>query len=117
MKRFIACICIVAFIFGVIIVNSFFVRRALGDIIDAVDMLNEDFKSYERLKELWEKSRFLIGLSASAKETDKIDDMLSAIASLYKIGDFSTLEEKKALLINYIELISDHERVSIDNII
>ena len=117
MNRFSACICIVAFIFGVIIVNSFFVRRALGDIIDAVDMLNEDFKSYERLKELWEKSRFLIGLSASAKETDKIEDMLSAIASLYKIGDFSTLEEKKALLINYIELISDHERVSIDNII
>jgi hypothetical protein len=80
----------------VIIINSSFVRGALDDITTAVNMLNEDFKSYEKLNALWEKSRFLIGLSASAKETDKIEDMLSEkiIDGEIKSGDSITVGVK-----------------------
>ncbi len=117
MKEFIICLCIIALILIVVIINSVYTKNVTSKLIEGVKLLNEDYDKYESLTKLWDKNIFWIGLSSSTKETDKIEDMLSAIASLYKIGDFSTLEEKKSLLINYIELISDHERVSIDNII
>lgn len=117
MKEFIICLCIIALILIVVIINSVYTKNVTSKLIEGVKLLNEDYDNYESLTKLWDKNIFWIGLSSSTKETDKIEDMLSALASLYKIGDFSTLEEKKSLLINYIELISDHERVSIDNII
>ena len=43
--------------------------------------------------------------------------MLAAIGSLYKSNDFLSLEEKKSLLINYIRLIANHEKIGAENIL
>ena len=117
MKAFIISICIVILIFSATFVNSFFVKKVTENLIEKVSFLNEDYESFDNLKGFWNKKSSFICLSSSTKETDKIEDMLSAIESLYKTDDFLGLEEKKSLLINYIRLISNHERVNIENII
>lgn len=117
MKEFIISICIVLLIFTTTFANSFFVKKDTKELIDKVSSLNVHYESYRELENLWNKKSDFISLSSSTKETDKIEDMLSAIGSHYKTGDFSGLEEKKSLLINYIKLISNHERVNIENII
>lgn len=117
MKGFIISCLIIALVFALVIVNSFFVKFVINDLVDKVETVDSSYESYKRLLDLWEKNSFLLKISSSTKETDKIDDMLSAIGSLYKTGDFSSLEEKKSLLINYMRLIEEHERINIDNLI
>ena len=117
MKEFIISICIVLLIFAITFVNSFFVKKDTKELIDKVSSLNMHYESYRELENSWNEKSNFISLSSSTKETDKIEDMLSAIESHYKTGDFSGLEEKKSLLINYIKLISNHEKVNIENII
>ena len=117
MKEFIICVCIIALILVLVIVNSIYTKNVTNKLIEGVNALSENYDNYESLKKLWDKNLFWIGLSSSTKETDKIEDMLAAIGSLYKSNDFLGLEEKKSLLINYIRLIGNHEKLNIENII
>ena len=118
MKHFIVCLCVALLIFGLVTVNSFYVRKITDELCRQANLLKSyDFDSYKRLYDSWDKYKLFIGLSSSTKETDKIEDMLASIGSLYKINEFSTIEEKKSLLINYIRLIGNHEKLNIENII
>lgn len=118
MKGFIVSICIVAVISGLVIANSLFTLNITEKLIDKIDLLTFDnYILMEEIQELWDKNSFFIGLSSSTKETDKIEDMLSSLESMYESRDFLGLEEKKALLINYIRLINSHEKVSLENIL
>ena len=117
MKGFIISCVIIIFIFTAVIINSFCVKNVINDLVEKVELIDTNYDSYKSLVDLWEKNSFLLKISSSTKETDKIDDMLSAIKSHYKTGDFSSLEEKKSLLINYMRLIEEHERINIDNLI
>lgn len=118
MKGFIISICIIAVIIGLVVANSFYTLKVTEHLIDKINLL--DSNNYILMKEIqekWDKSSFFIGLSSSAKETDKIEDMLSSMEAMYNTGEFLGLEEKKSLLINYIKLINSHERVSLENIL
>lgn len=117
MKGFIISCLVIVFVFTLVIINSFCVINVINDLIEKVETIDTNYESYKNLVDLWDKNSFLLKISSSTKETDKIDDMLSAIMSLYKTGDFSSLEEKKSLLINYMRLIKEHERINIDNFI
>ncbi len=118
MKGFIFSVCIIAFIFILVALNSVYVKRITGSLIDKIETLN--YNSYDVMKEireLWDKNSFVIGISSSTKETDKIEDMLASLESMYRKSSFLGLEEKKSLLINYIKLIQSHEKLSIENIL
>lgn len=118
MKGFIASICIMAIILGLVIANSIFTLNTTNDLIEKIRLLNSDsYILMEEILELWDEKSPILCLSSSTKETDKIDDMLSAIESMFNSNNFLGLEEKKSLLINYIKLINTHERVSIENIL
>ena len=117
MKGFIISCFIIILVFALVIINSLCVNNVTNKLIQKVETLDTSYESYLSLENLWKKNSFLLKISSSTKETDKIDDVLSTIESLYKIGDFSSLEEKKSLLINYIRLIKEHEKVSFDNLI
>ena len=117
MKIFVICVCVVALMIGTVTVNSIFVNRIANELTESVESLDTSKESYDKLVELWDKNSSFLCLSASTKETDKIEDMIAAIGSVYKTQDFSGLEEKKSLLINYIRLINNHERVTVSNII
>ncbi len=117
MKVFIICVCVVALIIGAVTANSIYVTRVTDELIQCVELLDTNKESYDKLVNLWDKNSSILCLSSSTKETDKIEDMIAAIGSLYKSQDFLGLEEKKSLLINYIRLISNHEKVTIENIV
>ena len=118
MKGFIISICVVALIFALVIVNSLYTLNATNALIDKINLLNSSSHSLmEEIQKLWDKSSVVLCLSSSTKETDKIDDMLSALSAMYKSNELLGLEEKKALLINYIELINTHERLTLENIL
>ena len=118
MKGFVISICIVIIIFSLVGVNSFYVKRVMENLKKSVDELKpQDHALMSEVTTLWKKNKFFICLSSSTKETDKIDDMISALEAMYEHDSFLGLEEKKALLINYISLISSHERLSLENII
>lgn len=117
MKEFIICLCIIALILIVVIINSVYTKNVTSKLIEGVKLLNEDYDNYESLTQLWDKNIFWIGLSSSTKETDKIEDMLAAIGSLYRSNDLLGLEEKKSLLINYIRLIANHEKIGVENML
>ena len=118
MKGFIVSICIIAVISGLVITNSFFTLNLTEKLVQKIDLLTSDnYIIMKEIQEQWYKSRFFLGLSSSTKETDKIDDMLASLEAMYKSNDFSGLEEKKSLLINYIKLINSHERVNLENIL
>ena len=118
MKGFVISICIVAIIFSLVAANSFCVRNVMDNLVKSVELLTpqDDTQMTEVLK-LWNKNKFFICLSSSTKETDKIDDIISVLEAMYEHNSFLGLEEKKALLINYISLISSHERLSLENIV
>lgn len=118
MKGFIISICVIVVIFGLVIANSLYTLNVTNTLIDKINSLNSDnYILMEEIQELWDKNSFLLGLSSSTKETDKIEDMLATIEAIYKTGEFLGLEEKKAILINYIKLINTHEKISIENIL
>ena len=117
MRVFIICVCVVAVLIGLVTVNSILVSGIADELIQCVEALDTSSQNYDKLVQLWDKNCSFISLTSSTKETDKIEDMLAAIGSMYKAQDFLGLEEKKSLLINYIRLISNHERVNVENII
>ncbi|MBR2024642.1 MAG: DUF4363 family protein [Clostridia bacterium] len=117
MKGFIISVCIMVFILVLVIINSIYVTNITCELVEKIESLDSSYETYNALLNLWDKNSFAIQLSSSTKETDKIEDMISAIGSLYKTGDFSGFEEKKSLLVNYIRLIKSHEKISLENII
>ncbi|MBO5356532.1 MAG: hypothetical protein J6A95_02080 [Clostridia bacterium] len=118
MKGFIISICVIALIFGLVFFNSLYVLRITDNLIGMVDSLDSNnYIIMNEILDFWDNNSFIIQLSSSTKETDKIDDMLASLEAMYESDSFLGLEEKKALLINYIKLINSHEKVSFDNIL
>jgi len=118
MKGFIISICVIAVILCLVIANSLITLNITENLINKIDLLSSDnYILMKEIQEIWEKSSFFIGLSSSTKETDKVTDMLSSIDAMYNSNEFFGLEEKKALLINYIRLIKSHEKVNLENIL
>ena len=118
MKGFIISVCVIAVILGLVIANSLYTLNVTNTLIDKINLLNSN--NYMLMKEIldfWDKNAPILCLSSSTKETDKIEDMLATLEAMYEAGDFLGLEEKKALLINYIKLINTHEKISIENIL
>ena len=118
MKGFIFSVCVIFVILILVILNSLYTLNATNALIDKISLLDSD--NYIIMKEVlnyWDKNAPILCLSSSTKETDKIEDMLAAIESMYKTGEFLGLEEKKALIINYIELIKTHEKITLENIL
>lgn len=118
MKGLIISLCVIAVILGLVIANSLYTLNVTDTLISKTNKL--DSGSYTFMAELlnyWKKQAPIIGLSSSTKETDKIEDILATLDAMYKSNNFLGLEEKKALLTNYIKLIRTHEMVTIENIL
>lgn len=118
MKGFIFSVCVIFVILILVIMNSLYTLNVANTLIEKISLLDSD--NYIIMKEVldyWDKKAPILCLSSSTKETDKIEDMLAAMESMYKTGEFLGLEEKKALLTNYIKLIKTHERVTLENIL
>ena len=103
MKGLIISICVIAIILGLVIANSLYTLNVTNTLIDKTNQIDsDDYISMNELLEYWKKHAPIICLSSSTKETDRIEDMLTALDTMYKSNNFLGLEEKKALLINYI---------------
>lgn len=118
MKGFIFSLCIIIVIFALVIANSLYTLNVTETLIDKINFLTPESDTLmHEIRTLWDKNSFILGLSSSTKETDRIEDMLSTLEVMYRSNTFSGLEEKKALLTNYIRLINMHERLNIENLI
>ena len=61
MKEFIICVCIIALILVLVIVNSIYTKNVTSKLIEGVNALSENYDNYESLKKLWDKNVFWIG--------------------------------------------------------
>ncbi len=118
MKSFIFSICALTVLVILIIINSFYVSNVADNLINKVENLSYDsINEIEELKTLWDKKSFLISLSSSDKEIDRIDEAISILEKKSENQIQADFEETKVYLIKYIELIKEHEKITINNLL
>ena len=116
MKAFIVSLSIVLVLAVLIIVNSIFLDLTCERLMDAVSGSSIEF-GCDDVVSLWKKRKVFVSLCAPHKEIDKIEEQIYIMDEAIQIGNDFEYSKAKTLLLNYIEQIRRHERVTIDNIL
>lgn len=117
MKTFIASLIILVLVSVAIIANAIYVDNLLGDISNEADKLTpESHQIFEQVYSSWEKNRDFVAISAPHEKIDDVDMTMTIMKELYSNNSFLNFYEYKATLLEYIEEIQNHERLSFDSI-
>ncbi|MBQ7907772.1 MAG: DUF4363 family protein [Clostridia bacterium] len=117
MKAFIVSLVVLVLVSGVIIGNAIYVDKTLGQISQgAEELLPESEDEFLQIYNDWEKNRSYIAISAPHGKIDDVDMTMTIMKELYENDSFLNFYEYKATLIEYIEEIQNHERLSFDSI-
>jgi U3 small nucleolar RNA-associated protein 14 len=79
-----------------------------------LDNINDSIFSF---KEEWERNMFFVSLSSPHREINKINEQIVLLEEALENDNAVKVKEIRALIKLYIEEISKHERLHIDNII
>lgn len=118
MKAFIASLCALAALLGLIALNATFVHRtasALEERIEALEISNTD--SLFELERYWKEKKTLIGLSVSTNMIQDIDERIAEMHAAIVQEDEVEFEVASHLALVAIERVRYHERCSIDNLL
>lgn len=118
MKAFIASLCTLAALLGLIAVNASFVHRTASGLevrIKAVEIDDDDALS--ELENYWKEKKTLIGLSVSTNMIQGIDERIAEMHAAIAQRDEVELEAASRLALVAIERVRYHERCSIDNLL
>ena len=118
MKAFIASLCALAALLGLIALNVAFVHRTANALEERIEALEIDsLDPVLELERYWKEKKTLIGLSVSTNKIQDIDERIAEIHAAIAQGDEVELEIASRLALVAIERIRYHERCSIDNLL
>lgn len=118
MKAFIASLCALAALLGLIALNAAFVHRTANALEERIEAL--EINSLDALLELehyWKEKKTLIGLSVSTNMIQSIDERIAEMHAAVVQGGEVEFETASRLALVAIERIRYHERCSIDNLL
>ena len=118
MKAFIASLCALIALLGLIALNATFIHRTASALEERIQALEID--SMDPVLELdryWKEKKALIGLSVSTNMIQDIDEQIAEIHAAIAQKDNAALESASRLALVAIERIRYHERCSIDNLL
>lgn len=117
MKSFIVSLCALALILIVIFLNSYHINNISNKMIkEASELEFDNINKINKLSDYFESNIFIISLSCSDKEIDRIQESITILKSKAENKNDSGFDEQKNLLIKYISRIQEHEKLSLDNI-
>lgn len=116
MKSFVFSICALAFIIVLVICNTIYVNKSTESLIKKIESIDYQ-KNAQPIIDAWEKDKFILCFSVTHKETDKIEESIYLLDKYIREENFQMASTTKFLLINYIEQIRDHEKLTINNIL
>ena len=118
MKAFIASLCVLTVLLGLILLNATFVHRTASDLEERIEALGiDDVAPLLELERYWKEKKTLIGLSVSTNMIQSIDERIAEMHAAIVQGDEVELEVASRLALVAIERIRYHERCSIDNLL
>lgn len=118
MKSFIISISIIATLLILLTINSICIINTTEKLALTIEGLTlEDFDRMNELNNMWEKKKFFISMSSSDKEIDRIDELISILDGKIQNGIQTDFEETKIYLIKYIEIIQEHEKITLNNLL
>ena len=118
MKAFIASICVLAALLGLIVLNAAFIHRTANALEDHVVALTiGDENALLELERYWQQKKTLIGLSVSTSMIQSIDERIAEMHAAIVQRDEVELETASRLALVAIERVRYHERCSIDNLL
>ena len=118
MKAFIASLCALAALLGLIAVNAVFLHRTASGLearVNAVEI--DDADALLELEHYWKEKKTLIGLSVSTSMIQSIDERIAEMHAAIVQRDEVELETASRLALVAIERVRYHERCSIDNLL
>lgn len=118
MKAFIASLCALAALLGLIALNAAFVHRTAGALEERIEALEiKDENALLELERYWQEKKTLIGLSVSTNMIQSIEERIAEIHAAIVQQDEVELELASRLALVAIERIRYAERCSIDNLL
>lgn len=118
MKAFIASLCALAALLGLIALNAAFIHRTAGALEERIEALTPDnARALAELEHYWEEKKTLIGLSVSTDMIQSIDERIAEIHTAIVQGDEAGLQVAARLALVSIERVRHNERCSIDNLL
>ena len=118
MKAFIASLCALAALLGVIAWNAVFIHHTAKHLEEHIKALEIDsLDAISQLEQHWEEKKTLIGLSVSTNMIQAIDEHIAEIHAAAVQRDEAAFEAASRLALVAIERIRHHERCSIDNLL
>ena len=118
MKAFIASICVLAALLGLIALNAAFIHRTATALEARVEALTTDNENaLSELERYWQQKKTLIGLSVATDKIRSIDERIAEIHTAIAQGDEAELEVAARLALVAIEYMRYSERCSIDNLL
>ncbi len=116
MKAFIVSLVVIVLFTSLIIINAIYINRVANDLISVANSAKID-TGCEKLSSLWESKRLIISLCAHHKEIDKIEEQILLMQDSARANDYISFDRARVLLVEYIDHIRKHERVTLDNIL
>ena len=117
MKTFIASLCALAALLGLITLNASFIHRTASTLEKYVESLTPNSEnSLLELESYWQQKKTLIGLSVSTDMIRDIDEHIAEIRIAIEQRDETELAIATRLALVAIERVRYNERCSIDNL-
>jgi hypothetical protein len=118
MKAFIASLCVLVALLGLILLNAAFVHRTASGLEARIEALKiGNAEALSELEYYWKEKKTLIGLSVSTNMIQSIDEHIAEMHAAIAQKDETELEIASRLALVAIERIRYHERCSIDNLL
>ena len=114
MKSFIVSLIIILLMIVLVIVNATYINNICKKMLLELDNINDSISSF---KEEWKRNMFFVSLSSSHREINKINEQITLLEEALENDNAIKVNEIRELIKLYIEEISNHERLHIDNII
>ena len=118
MKSFIFTVIIFSLLIAAIVVNSFFVRKNLGEISALSSSLTVEFceSDTQRIKNLWQEKRNFLSYSIETDELERMNDLIECLVSTDASASPEEFKKYCRLISDLSEELSDYERISLSSI-
>lgn len=120
MKSFYTALAVFLLLLGLILCNSFYVRKAsreLTKMIEAAPACEEAEAAVDDLYQYWKEHERILALSLPLCDIQSMSDCLAKMRAAVKTKNSEAFEEGRLLALDMLEHIGGMEKLSIDNLL
>ncbi len=120
MKAFIISISLTVALTAAVLINALYVSKVteeMKSLVEQIDQGQYSDKAFEALCDKWARHKRIFTVSVSFEDIDHITEYITRLGGALESGDADAVDQHCALLQNFFDDVTRHEKISLLNIL